>query len=442
MGSRKIAGAVGAALVLAFASSLAVAAVHGTRATAVISRNANGPSRGGSFSQDGRKVDYYAFASMASNLVGGDTNGRQDVFVLHRGTSPSALGGELTRVSVSTGGQQGNGDSGNPSVDGDTGHTPHCVAFQSTSTNLAPGATSGAPHVFVRNLRSRRTTLVSVGQDGATDPTIDGECEFVTYTQNGVVFLRDLVAGRTYGIAHGVQPDQETDGKGVAYVRDGQVYYQAFQKIYNHGHPKVVERGRERLVSAGAHGAGNGASAHPSVSDNGDYVAFESTATNLCEDLCRGVSHDGNGAVSDVFRRTLSHDAPTNDKMEMASFSAGVRTQGNGPSNNPVISGSGQFIAFDSAATNLRPSTSIRDVDPNGSIRDIFLWNAPVSKRGSGNVSRESRPGPKGSFNGPSTDPALSSHGNFVAFASSEVGALPNDGSALPKLLLRYLGGK
>jgi hypothetical protein len=442
MGIRSVASAIGASLVLAGATGVALAAVHGTRATAVISRDANGPSRGGSFAQDGRRVTYYAFTSLASNLVGGDSNGRQDVFVLRRGAAPGALGGSLERVSVSSGGQEGNGDSSSPSVDGDTGHSPHCVAFQSSSTNLAPGASSGASHVYVHNLRSRRTTLVSVGQDGATDPVIDGACEFVTYDVGGTVFLRDLAAGRTYPIGHGTQPDQETDGKGVAYVRGGQIWYQAFQKIFNHGHPKVVQRGGERLVSGGAHGAGNGVSAHPSVSDNGDYVAFESTSTNLCTDLCRGISHDENGPVSDIFRRTLTHDAPTDDKMEMASFSAGVKTQGNGPSNDPVISGSGQFIAFDSAASNLRPSYSIRDVDPNGSIRDVYLWNAPVKKRGAGNVSRESRPGAKGSFNGPSSDPAISSHGNFMAFASSEVGALPNDSSALPKVLLRFLGGK
>src|SRR5204862_7562917 len=97
MSRRSIAGVVTAALVVAFAGSLAAAAVNGTRVTAVISRNANGPSHGGSFSQDGRKVGYYAFASMASNLVAGDANGRQDVFVLRRGSSPSALAGELSR---------------------------------------------------------------------------------------------------------------------------------------------------------------------------------------------------------------------------------------------------------------------------------------------------------------------------------------------------------
>jgi hypothetical protein len=435
------AGAAVAAMALTGAGSLAMAAVHGTRSTQVVSANANGPSRGGAFSQDGRRAEYYAFSSLASNLVPGDDNGRQDVFVLHRGASPGALGGALVRVSVSSGGVEANGDSGNPSFDGDTSHTPHCVAFQSSATNLTSGTPTPGQRVYVRNLRTRRTELVSVGQSGASDPVIDGACEFVTYDVAGTVFLRDLRADRTYAIASGDEPDQQTDGKGVAYVRDGQVWYRGFQKVAGHGHPKLVIHG-ERLVSEGAHGPGNGTSLHPSVSDNGDYIAFESTATNLCTDLCRGVSSDGNGSVSDVFRRTMTRDAPTHDRMEMASFSTGVRAQGNGPSNDPVISSSGQFIAFDSAATNLRPSYSIRDVDPNGSVRDIYLWYGPARKRGAGNVSRESRPGPKGSFNGPSMEPALSSHGNYLAFASNEIGELPHDSTVLPKLLLRYLGGK
>src|SRR5262245_44223795 len=112
-------------------------AVHGKRATAVISRNANGPSAGGAFSQDTRRVRYYAFGSAASNLTPGDTNGRFDVFVLKRHEGAGALGGNLSRASVGSNGQQANGDSSSPSVDGDTHHTPHCVAFQSTATNLS-----------------------------------------------------------------------------------------------------------------------------------------------------------------------------------------------------------------------------------------------------------------------------------------------------------------
>ncbi|HEY7629462.1 MAG TPA: hypothetical protein VH817_02110 [Thermoleophilaceae bacterium] len=414
-------------------------AVHGKRATAVISRNANGPSANGAFSQDARKVRYYAFGSAASNLTPGDTNGRFDVFVLRRHSATGSLGGDLSRASVNSKGQQANGDSSSPSVDGDTHHSPHCVAFQSTATNLSAADPMPDSDIYVRNLRTRRTILASPTQTNAIQPSIDGGCETVTFDAMGVVFVRDLLSGRTYRIGAGDQPAQQPDGKGVVFVRGGQIYLQRFQRIHNHGHPKIVKHGGARLVSAGVHGAGNGPSAHPSVSDNGKYVAFESTATNLCTDTCAGVSQDRNGAVSDIFRRAMKKHG--RGMMSMASYSAGVDSQGNGPSNNPVISGAGVFIAFDSAATNLRPSTSIRAIDPNGPTRDIYLWNAR-GHSGSGNVSRESRPGVKGEFNAPSVQPAMSSHGNYLAFASDEVGQLDGTGRALPNVLMRFLGGE
>ncbi|HEY2601701.1 MAG TPA: hypothetical protein VGI67_09105 [Thermoleophilaceae bacterium] len=422
-----------------FIATQAQGAVHGTRATAVISRNANGPSGGGAFSQDGRRVRYYAFASAASNLAPGDTNGRLDVFVLKRHKGIGALGGELMRASVGSGGQQANGDSSNPSVDGDTHHTPHCVAFQSTATNLSAADPAPDYDIYVRNLRTRRTILASPTQTNATNPTIDGSCGLVAFTSAGVVYLRDLLSGKTYRIGAGDQPVQQADGKGVVLVRGGQIYHRAYQRIHNHGHPKVVMHGGARLVSAGVHGAGNGPSAHPSVSDNGSYVAFESNATNLCTDACKGVSADRNGSVTDVFRRSLHRHG--RGMMQMASYSIGVNAQGDGPSNDPVISGAGQFIAFDSAATNLRPSYSIHAIDPNGPARDIYLWNAR-GHSGAGNVSRESRPGVKGALNGPSIAPSISSHGNYLAFASNEVGQLDGTGQALPNILMRFLGGK
>ena len=49
------------------------------------------------------------------------------------------------RVSVSSGGVEANGDSSSPSLDGDTSHAPHCVAFVSTATNLASGTPTAAP---------------------------------------------------------------------------------------------------------------------------------------------------------------------------------------------------------------------------------------------------------------------------------------------------------
>jgi archaellum component FlaF (FlaF/FlaG flagellin family) len=70
----------------------------------------NGHSGSPSISADGR---YVAFSSSASNLVPGDTNGRGDVFVHDR------LTGQTTRVSVASDGTQGNGDSWWPSISAD-----------------------------------------------------------------------------------------------------------------------------------------------------------------------------------------------------------------------------------------------------------------------------------------------------------------------------------
>jgi hypothetical protein len=411
---------------------VAQAEVHGTRATSVVSRNANGPSTGGAFSQDGRRVSYFAFSSAANNLVRRDSNGRSDVFVLHR----SGLGGSLSRVSVASGSAEANGDSVSPSVDGDAAHSAHCVVFQSNATNLDRRDASPDWDIYLRDLRGGHTRLVSTDAPAdAVNPIVDGACKVVTYESGGTVFARNLSADHSSAIAGGSQADQQTNGKGVTYVRDGQVWYRAFKRA---GRAGVEPRGPERLVSEGKAGAGNGASSHPSISDNGSYIAFESSATNLCVNACVGVSGDGNGATSDVFRRTMSGSAPTHDLMEMVSYSHGSAAQGNGPSNNPVISGAGQFVVFDSAATDLRPT---RDgVDPNGPTRDIFLWNFKPS-RGYANVSRESRPGVQGAFSQPSTGPSMSSHGNYIAFTSMASGQISGARRGEPNVLMRFLGG-
>ena len=434
------AGAAIAAMALIGASSAALAAVHGTRSTEVIAANANGPSRSGTFSQDGRRVQYYAFTSLASNLVPNDNNGRQDVFVLRRGASPGSLGGALQRVSVSSA-------AGRPTATAAvrrstaTRTTPHCVAFAPPPPTSRRDAHGDASHVFLRNLRTRRTDARERGPVGRRDPVIDGACEFVTYDVAGTVFLRDL-AGRPHlpdRLGRAAGPADRRQGRGVRARRPGLV--PGFQKIYNHGHPKVVLRGGERLVSEGAHGPGNGSSLHPSVSDNGDYVAFESTATNLCD---RRLPRHLAGRERRGQRRLPPHDDPRRADARPdgdGELLAGRARAGQRAEQRPDDLGSGQFIAFDSAADNLRPRLDPRRRPERLDARHLPLVRAG-QKRGAGNVSRESRPGPKGAFNGPSMDPALSSHGNYLAFASNEIGELPHDGSVLPKVLMRYLGGK
>jgi Tol biopolymer transport system component len=94
-----------------------------------------------SISADGR---YVAFGSFASNLVAGDTNGLYDVFVR------DTVAGTTTRVSIASAGTQGNGYSRDPSVCADG----RAVAFDSYASNLVPGDTNGSYDIFLRAHRN------------------------------------------------------------------------------------------------------------------------------------------------------------------------------------------------------------------------------------------------------------------------------------------------
>ena len=112
---------------------------------------ANDGSGEATISPDGRFV---TFASMASNLVVGDTNQSSDVFVRDRAT------GQTTRVSVNSHRGQGNVDSLDPAISANG----RFVAFASGASNLVAGDTNGKEDVFLRDRATGTTTLVSVGQ--------------------------------------------------------------------------------------------------------------------------------------------------------------------------------------------------------------------------------------------------------------------------------------
>jgi hypothetical protein len=171
-------------------------------------------------------------------------------------------------------------------------------------------------------------------------------------------------------------------------------------------------------VSAGASGsAGNGASSHPAITDDGRYVAFATDASNL-------LPGDTNG-VSDIARADMRTGRPRQQWVSKTSV-GGIA---NGASQNPDISDAGQFVLFDSDATNLRPSRAVR-ADANG-VKDVFLWNEPTR-----NVSLESRDANNGYLHSPSQHPATSSHGNYVAFESGNapIGPLATPPFSMPTI--------
>lgn len=438
----------------------------------------DGPSRNPTVSHDQRIARFMAFESDATNIVGGDTNGRTDVFLVPRaqpfgrnGTPWRSAGIEL--ISKGLGGAPANGASYRPELDGDSRHTPRCVAFVSDASNLVKGDTNGRPDGFVYDIRSRRITRVSVDSrgrqaGGATyEISIDGACERVAFTSDarnlaltkspkaawsrarttaarpgtrqvfvrvlggsgldrafrGLTFLASQNRGRA-GNGDSSQPYVSRSGKSVVFTstasnlggRGTQVYrrtmFRKFERVGGRGVQTL--QGQTNIVSRG----GNGPSTHPTVTDDGRYVAYQTEATNL-------LPGDSNG-VSDIVRADLRN--PNRPKQEWVTRTR-IGGIANGPSSNPVISDAGEFILFDSEATNMRPSESVRP-DPNG-VRDVFLWNAPTR-----NVSLESRDAENGYIFSPSQHPATSSRGNYVPFESANpLIDLPLAERVLPQLV-------
>ena len=328
--------------VLALAFALPASAQTVTRVSvSSTGQEANGATTAVTVSESGRWV---AMQSGATNLVAGDTNGVDDIFLHDRNW------GTTTRVTA-TGGAEANGHCALPSMSG----SGERVTFESTATNLVAGY-GPASQVYVHD-RVAGTTVAasSVAGNGASSQaqiSLDGKW---------VVFQSDatnLVAGDTNGV---------TD----VFLAE-------------------VATGATTRVSVGSGGEGNGASIKPTVSADGRWVTFVSSASNL-------VAGDTNG-VDDVFL----HDTLTGVTTRASVGSAGA--QANGATVAGSISPDGGYVALASDATNLVLG------DTNGA-RDVF-----VKVLGSGLVVRASVSSSGVQANGNSFFPGVSWYGSEVTF--------------------------
>ena len=191
-----------------------------TGITTLVSVDATGNTAGNAdslplgISTDGRFV---LFQSQASNLMpeGKQAVGGMDVFVRDLQT------GTTTLVSANTNGQFANGNS----RDGVLTPDGRFVAFVSSATDLDPRATNGSSEVFVRDLKTGTTTLVSaralsanpmLRTDSSEAPEITPDGRFVVFystatnllsgvTAANQIYVRDLVAGTTQWASSGAQ---------------------------------------------------------------------------------------------------------------------------------------------------------------------------------------------------------------------------------------------
>ncbi len=323
-----------------------------------------------SLSADGRFV---VFSSFASNLVAGDTNGHADIFVRDRSA------GTTERVSLSSAGAEGDDDANTTAISPDG----RWVAFTSFATNFAP-VSGGFVQLFLHDRQSGTTELLSVSPSGAC---ADGDSEvdpgafstngrWLTFWSSGTnlvpgdtngfadVFVRDLWSGTTElvsvdpaggpGDADSYYQTISGDGRFVAFhslatnlvAGDANGWSDIFLRDRTSGVTELVS-----VSSSLAQGDLDSVGV-PCVSADGRYVAFFGGADNL-------VVPDLNNDM-DIFVRDRL--AGTTEFASVNSYGS----QGDDLSQEVSMSSDGRFVAFTSLSRNLVPG------DTYGSL-DVFV---------------------------------------------------------------------
>lgn len=313
----------------------------------------HGVTIGSTISGDGSVV---AFASEASNLVPFDTNGKQDVFVHVRSN------GLTERVSVDSSGVEGDRDSLDPSssLDGTW------IAFESAADNLVAGDTNGKFDIYVRDRSTGVTERISIDSFGNE---ANGDSYAASITSDGQIVAYSSVATNL------VAGDSNS-----------------YSDIFVHDNSTGITE-RVSLDSSGSQS--NGDCYSPSISTDGRFVVFSSTASNL-------VANDTNG-FSDVFIR----DRATGTTERISVTSSGSETDGNcGTGRDRSVSADGMTIAFTSDAPNLGSSP--------------WAYNVYVHDRSNGVTELVSAIPPNftGDRGWPNFDPSLSADGEVVAFVN------------------------
>jgi uncharacterized repeat protein (TIGR01451 family) len=323
----------------------------------------------GDMTPDGRFV---VFASAASNLVPGDTNGVGDVFVRDRRR------GLTERVSVGPRGVQGNGDSNffgistAPAISDDGRY----VAFKSDASNLVKGDRNNLTDVFVRD-RSAGTTERISGAGGGDNPGISPDGNFVafeTFDFDGD-FARDIyLRNRTTGAIERISVSH--DGSEVFGTSEDPVVANGPVVAFASSAPNLVPNDQSNIdvfvrdlsgpspttelvsVSSDEEPAGEfSTSRNAAITGDGRFVAFQSDAQNF-------TAIPQTGFFSDVFVR--DRQAGTT----VLASPNGVGGEASGQSEDPEISPNGRFVSFASFASDLIAGTT----DPDGElVRDAFV---------------------------------------------------------------------
>jgi Tol biopolymer transport system component len=269
-----------------------------SRATGAHGRVQNNASYNPVVSRDGRFVAYHA---EATNLDPADRNAKPDVYVRDVRRNRTLL---VSRASGAKG-AKGNGISSDASISDDG----RFVAFSSRAHNFDRRDTVNDRDIYVRDLRTHRTALASPGTDDgpATGPSLSADGRFVAYEYADAVYLRDLISRTTRLVSAGngaaSEPAVSSDGRLVSYVSEATDLDPDDTDEGYDTYVRDMVGGTTRLVSraSGANGPKASGSergyASGAISSDGGAVVFETNQHNL--------DPDDSDDESDIYVRDL-----------------------------------------------------------------------------------------------------------------------------------------
>jgi Tol biopolymer transport system component len=319
------------------------------------------------------------------------------------------------------------------------------VVFASRAHLTAGEPGDSAFDVYVRDLLTGTTTLVSraTGAAGAKanastnfsplHPAISANGRYVAWETDATnlsvfdtdtipdVYVRDLQANTTALVSDSTglapknpggssQPSVSADGQLIAFKSASRLTPDDTVDIGTDVYVRDMSSGAYTLVSRASGAAGavsNGSSFVPAISADGQSVAFVSNATNL--------DVDDADSRWDVYLRDLGSDATV--LVSRASGVSGAKSNGEvfSETRGPSISADGRFVSFENTGSNLSPDDADSTIDIF--VRDLDSATTTLASRASGAAGTKAQDSALGG--------ALSSDGRFITFST----LLPQDPS-------------
>ncbi len=377
-------------------------------------------------SADGR---YLAFTSRADNLVPNDLNNAFDVFLYDQWLQ------QLDCLSVNAEGVTGNSDSPMPAISGNGRY----VAFSSYASDLVANDTNQVADIFLYDQQTHTRSLITNGLDGSPsngnsfNPVLSEEGRWIAFeseasnlvtddtNQSYDIFVYETPTSQiqrvsvtnegTQSNGHSLAPTMSAAGRYIAFDSVANNLSLLDTNSFSDVFIRDLQTHQTQLVSLAANQteAGNGDSLNPSLSADGQWIAFDSDASNLVATETKNISN--------IFLQERLTQQTTLVSLNEQSEA------GNQASVLPTLSSDGRYVVFNSAATNLTVTAVVAAKDENGAF-DVFKYDRVTGKLLRLNVSAA---GSVSDFGALATAATINQDGCYTVFASSATDLVAED---------------